>query len=65
MLRKEGVLLRSWRVGTDALDDSVRLVERARRQQQESGGKARDAQDEIIKRARREQDNKGNGGKKP
>lgn len=36
VLRKEGVLLRSWKIGNDAIDDSVRLVERARKQEKES-----------------------------
>jgi phosphatidate phosphatase APP1 len=39
-LRKEGVLLRTWRVGTDAIDDSVKLVERAKKQQNESEQKS-------------------------
>jgi phosphatidate phosphatase APP1 len=33
-LRREGVVLRSWRVGTDVLDESVRLVEKARKLEQ-------------------------------
>jgi len=28
----KGVMLRSWRVGTDVMDDAVRLVERAKNQ---------------------------------
>jgi len=37
---KEGVMLRTWRVGTDVMDDAVKLVERAMREE-EQGEKGR------------------------
>ena len=37
ILEDKGVILRSWRVGEDAMEDAVRLVERARRED-EGGG---------------------------
>lgn len=37
IFEKEGVMLRTWRVGTDVMDDAVKLVERAKRE--EKGGR--------------------------
>ncbi|MCJ1238343.1 hypothetical protein MMC14_006332 [Varicellaria rhodocarpa] len=38
MLEEKGVMLRSWRVGEDVADDAIRLIERAKRED-ESGGR--------------------------
>ncbi|KAI9703800.1 MAG: hypothetical protein M1836_007570 [Candelina mexicana] len=37
ILESKGVLLRSWRVGSDAVGDCIRLVERAQREMEEAG----------------------------
>ncbi len=40
VLDSHGVMLRTWRVGTDVMDDAVRLVERAKSEMNEAGDHA-------------------------
>ncbi len=41
IFEKEGVMLRTWRVGTDVMGDAVALVERALREDEGEGGRGR------------------------
>ncbi|KAJ9664928.1 hypothetical protein H2201_004980 [Coniosporium apollinis] len=58
ILRDKGVVLRSWRVGSDAIEESVRLVEEAKRKWESEGGGVEGAE----KRELEEQQRRGKGG---
>ncbi|KAJ9649443.1 hypothetical protein H2199_000218 [Coniosporium tulheliwenetii] len=53
ILRDKGVVLRSWRVGSDAIEESVRLVEEAKRKWESEGGGVEGAEKRELEEQQR------------
>jgi len=53
-MREKGVILRTWRVGTDVIEETVRLVEEARAREEQAGRK-QEGQEVGVKKQQQQQ----------